>query len=119
MADFGQHLPDASAGATSRTREAIKVAKATSGTLRLVHVIDEFVMGDVENPAFYSAALVDALRAVGRKVLEDSEDAVEFAASCWAVTLSWFCALHQFLFCWCVENRNARELRPRMAATTR
>jgi len=67
---------DGSAPSNQALLEAIKLVKAASGKLRLVHVVDEFVMGGVDNPGFYNPAMVDALRAVGRKALQDAESFV-------------------------------------------
>lgn len=66
---------DGSASSSLALLEAIKLAKSMSSTLRLVHVVDEFV-AEAAVAGVYYQALVDALRAVGRKTLEDAETTV-------------------------------------------
>jgi nucleotide-binding universal stress UspA family protein len=62
---------DGSAASNLALLEAIKLVKAMPGKLRLVHVVDEFVM-DGFTAGLYYEALVEALRAGGRKTLEES-----------------------------------------------
>jgi nucleotide-binding universal stress UspA family protein len=52
--------------------EAIKIARSMAATLRLVHVVDEFVPEAAVAGLYYSA-LVEALKAVGAKTMEDAE----------------------------------------------
>lgn len=61
---------DGSAAAKLALLEAIKLVKAGSGKLRIVHVVDEFVTDGLLE-GIYSVALVEALRAGGRQTLDD------------------------------------------------
>lgn len=61
---------DGSAASKLALLEAIKLVKAMPGKLRLVHVVDEFVMDGLTAGVYYEA-LAEALRAGGRKTLED------------------------------------------------
>lgn len=67
---------DGSAASNHGLLEAIKLVKSMSAKLRLVHVVDVFIMDGIPNRRLYYQAVVNDLRAVGRKVLEDSESLV-------------------------------------------
>lgn len=62
---------DGSAASNLALLEAIKLVKAMPGKLRLVHVVDEFVRDGLTAGVGYEA-LVEALRAGGRKTLEQA-----------------------------------------------
>jgi nucleotide-binding universal stress UspA family protein len=51
-------------------REAIKLAKDQQATLRLVHVVDEFVMDSAYPPAYDFPVFQQALRETGQRTLD-------------------------------------------------
>jgi nucleotide-binding universal stress UspA family protein len=67
---------DGSATSNHGLLEAIKLGKTMSAKLRLVHVVDTFIIDGITNRRLCSQAVVNDLRSVGRKVLEDSESLV-------------------------------------------
>jgi nucleotide-binding universal stress UspA family protein len=60
---------DGSAPSLKGLNEAIKLAKATGATLRLVHVVNELVMDSGYLPASYYDQMIAILREQGKKVL--------------------------------------------------
>lgn len=67
---------DGSAASNHGLLEAIKLVKSMSAKLRLVHVVDLFIMDGIANRRLYYQAMIGDLRSVGRKVLADSESLV-------------------------------------------
>jgi nucleotide-binding universal stress UspA family protein len=65
---------DGSATSTRGLQEAIKVARATGGVLRLVHVVNEYVLDDGYAPAMYYERLIESFRENGRKVIANAEE---------------------------------------------
>ncbi len=55
--------------------EAMRLAKLSGGSVRLVHVVDELVMIDPEVPVYYQAML-ESLRENGNAVLKKAEATV-------------------------------------------
>ena len=53
--------------------EAVKLAKGLNAAIRLVHIVNEFVMDTALAPALYNEGLIESLREVGRKTLQDAE----------------------------------------------
>jgi nucleotide-binding universal stress UspA family protein len=53
--------------------EAVKLAKGLNAAIRLVHIVNEFVMDTALAPALYDEGLIESLREVGRKTLQDAE----------------------------------------------
>lgn len=53
--------------------EAVKLAKSLGAAVRLVHVVNEFIMDTAYAPAMYNEGLIDSLREIGRKTLKDAE----------------------------------------------
>jgi nucleotide-binding universal stress UspA family protein len=70
---------DGSAPSQRGLDEAIRVAKATGGRFRLVHVVNELVMTGDQAPASYYSAVIESLRESGAKVLEDASATVRRA----------------------------------------
>jgi nucleotide-binding universal stress UspA family protein len=70
---------DGSAPSQRGLDEAIRVAKATGARLRLVHVVNELVMTGDQAPASYYSAVIESLRELGAKVLEDGSATVRRA----------------------------------------
>jgi nucleotide-binding universal stress UspA family protein len=64
---------DGSAASMRGIEEAIKVARATGGVLRLVHVVNEYVLDDGYAPALYYERLIESFRENGRKVIANAE----------------------------------------------
>jgi nucleotide-binding universal stress UspA family protein len=67
---------DGSATSKRGLEEAMRVAKAGGGSIRLVHVVDELVMIDPEVPVYYQA-MIESLRENGKAILAKSEAAVK------------------------------------------
>jgi nucleotide-binding universal stress UspA family protein len=64
---------DGSAPSKLALLEAIKFIKSMGGgKLRLVHVVDEFVMDPTYIPSVYYQSIVEALRSVGQATLDDA-----------------------------------------------
>ncbi len=59
--------------------EAVKVAKAFGGRIRLMHVVNEFIVDGAYSPGTYSSDLFQSLRDTGRVLLSDSEGCVRAA----------------------------------------
>lgn len=53
--------------------EAVKLAKALNASLKLVHVVNEFVMDTAYAPALYNDQLIASLREIGRNTLKDAQ----------------------------------------------
>src|SRR5262245_8712647 len=53
--------------------EAITLAKSTGATLKLIHVVNEFIPDSSYEPGFYYEHVIVALREAGAKVLRDAE----------------------------------------------
>jgi nucleotide-binding universal stress UspA family protein len=66
---------DGSAASQRGLAEAISLAKGLNASLRLVHVVNEFVMDSAYAPATYLPSLIDALREAGTRTLKDAEAA--------------------------------------------
>lgn len=69
---------DGSETSTLGLAEAIKVAKNQNGMLRLIHVVNEFIMTSPE-AGFAAGQVIDALREGGRTILKDAEAKVRTA----------------------------------------
>lgn len=61
--------------------EAIKIAKATNATLRIIHVLDELSVLLTTNPyaGYYTGELIESLRQAAAKVLEQASERVAAA----------------------------------------
>jgi nucleotide-binding universal stress UspA family protein len=53
--------------------EAARLAKSLGAALRLVHVVNEFVMDTAYAPAPYHESLIESLREIGRRTLTEAE----------------------------------------------
>jgi len=75
MSVYGRILVPIDGSATSRRGliEAIKLAKDQRATLRLVHVLDELILGPGSEAVVYLGDTVEILRETGRKVIEEAE----------------------------------------------
>jgi nucleotide-binding universal stress UspA family protein len=63
---------DGSAPANLALLEAIKLVKCMGGKLRLIHIVDEFVMDAAYIPSVYYQGMIEALRSVGQAALDDA-----------------------------------------------
>src|SRR5208282_5471753 len=57
-------------------KEAIKVAKSQGSQLRLLHVVNEFVLDYSYGAGLYGSNLIESLREGGKKILEQAESQV-------------------------------------------
>ncbi|MFL6547790.1 MAG: universal stress protein [Povalibacter sp.] len=57
--------------------EAVKLAQSTKATLKLVHVVDEFVFDPASTPVVLYEPLLQSLKVNGRKVLDEAEESVK------------------------------------------
>ncbi len=70
---------DGSATSRRGLDEALKLAKASGGTLRLVHVVNELIIdvgGAGAGAATYYGDLIEGLREGGKRILADAEKIV-------------------------------------------
>ena len=68
---------DGSEPATRGLHEALKLAKHDGANMRLLHVLDEFVIGNASGD--HLGPLLEALRAAGRTLLDEAESLVRRA----------------------------------------
>jgi nucleotide-binding universal stress UspA family protein len=57
--------------------EAIKIAKAQASQLRLVHVVNEYILDITYSAGFFPQNLIDSLVKTGRSVLDAGESAAK------------------------------------------
>ena len=57
--------------------EAIKIAKGQDSQLRLVHIVNEFILDYTYSPALYAGNLIETLVKQGREVLDTAEKAAK------------------------------------------
>src|SRR5450631_4785113 len=53
--------------------EAMKIAKAQGSQVRLVHIVNEFILDYTFSPGIYATNLIESLRQAGRTVLDVAE----------------------------------------------
>jgi nucleotide-binding universal stress UspA family protein len=68
---------DGSATSTRGLNEAIRIAKAQGSQLRLVHIINEFILDYTYAPGLYAENLIETLVKGGREVLDTAEEAAK------------------------------------------
>jgi nucleotide-binding universal stress UspA family protein len=68
---------DGSATSLRGLDEAIKLAAGSAAQLKLVHIVNEFIMETGYGPAQYHERLIETLRESGQKVLADAQAAVQ------------------------------------------
>src|SRR5450432_2305988 len=68
---------DGSETSTLGLNEAIKIAKAQGSQLRLVHIVNEFILDYTYSPGLYAANLIESLVKAGRSVLDVAEGAAQ------------------------------------------
>lgn len=64
---------DGSEASTWGLNEAIKIAKSQGSALRLVHVVNEYILDYAYSPGIYSTNLIESLRKGGRTILDVAE----------------------------------------------
>lgn len=76
---YGQILVPVDGSDTSMLglNEAVKLAKIHGSRIRLVHVVNEFILDYTYSPGVYASDLFEALRKTGKAVLEAAEKAAE------------------------------------------
>jgi nucleotide-binding universal stress UspA family protein len=70
---------DGSETSTCGLNEAIKIAKAQGTQLRLLHIVNEFILDCTYSPGLYAENLIETLVKAGREVLDTAEKAVKCA----------------------------------------
>lgn len=68
---------DGSEASTWGLNEAVKIAKSQGGQIRLVHVVNEYILDCTYSPGIYAANLIESLRKGGRTILDMAEAAVQ------------------------------------------
>jgi nucleotide-binding universal stress UspA family protein len=68
---------DGSETSTRGLNEAIKIAKAQGSQLRLVHIVNEFILNYTYAPGLYAENLIESLVKAGREVLDTAEKAAK------------------------------------------
>jgi nucleotide-binding universal stress UspA family protein len=68
---------DGSETSTRGLNEAIKIAKAQGSQLRLVHIVNEFILDYTYSPGLYAANLIESLVKAGRALLDSAETAAK------------------------------------------
>jgi len=64
---------DGSETATRGLQEAIELAKVHRSRIRLVHIVNEFILDATYSADSYASSLIESLRSGGRQVLERAE----------------------------------------------
>jgi nucleotide-binding universal stress UspA family protein len=64
---------DGSETSTLGLDEAIKIAKAQGSHLRLVHIVNEFILGYTDSLGLYANTVIEALQEGGKKILNQAE----------------------------------------------
>ncbi len=65
---------DGSETSTAGLTEAIKIAKAQGSQLRLVHIVNEFILDYTYSPGIYAANLIESLRKAGQTILDGAQN---------------------------------------------
>jgi len=68
---------DGSETSTRGLNEAIKIAKAQGSQLRLVHIVNEYILDSTYSAGVFPQNLIDSLVKTGKSVLEAGESAAQ------------------------------------------
>jgi nucleotide-binding universal stress UspA family protein len=68
---------DGSETSTRGLTEAIKIAKAQGSQLRLVNIVNEYILDITYAPGLFAENLIESLVKAGRKVLDSAEKAAQ------------------------------------------
>src|SRR5271167_1796278 len=71
---------DGSETSTRGLNEAIKLAKIHGSQLRLVHIVNEFILDVTYSPGLYPGNLIESLRKGGKTILDEAQAAAQSAA---------------------------------------
>ncbi|MDE2304360.1 MAG: universal stress protein [Gammaproteobacteria bacterium] len=64
---------DGSATSNAGLTEAIKIAKALGGKIRIVHIVNEMIVDYAFGSGLYANTVIDSMRADGQKILSEAE----------------------------------------------
>jgi nucleotide-binding universal stress UspA family protein len=64
---------DGSETSTLGLNEAIKIAKSQGSQLRLVHIVNEFILGYTYSSGLYASGVIESLRETGKMILSQAE----------------------------------------------
>jgi len=70
---------DGSETSTRGLNEAIRLAKIQGGELRLVHIVNEFILDVTYSPGLYPENLIESLRSGGKAILDTAQTAAQTA----------------------------------------
>ncbi len=70
---------DGSETSTRGLNEAIKLAKVHGSQLRLVHIVNEFILDVTYSPGLYPENLIESLRTGGKSILDEAQAAAQSA----------------------------------------
>jgi nucleotide-binding universal stress UspA family protein len=70
---------DGSETSTRGLNEAIRIAKIHGGELRLVHIVNEFILDVTYSPGLYPENLIESLRSGGKAILDAAQAAARNA----------------------------------------
>jgi nucleotide-binding universal stress UspA family protein len=68
---------DGSETSTRGLNEAIRLAKIHGGQLRLVHIVNEFILDVTYSPGLYPESLIESLRSGGKAILDAAQTAAQ------------------------------------------
>jgi nucleotide-binding universal stress UspA family protein len=68
---------DGSEASTLGLNEAIAIAKSQGSQIRLVHIVNEFILDYTYSPGLYAASLIETLRKGGRTILDFAQTVVQ------------------------------------------
>lgn len=68
---------DGSATSICGLNEAVRIAKSQGSQLRLLHIVNEFILDYTYTPGIYANDIIDALREGGKKVLGEAQNLVQ------------------------------------------
>lgn len=70
---------DGSETSTRGLNEAIRLAKIDRGEIRLVHIVNEFILDVTYSPGLYPENLIESLRGGGKAILDAAQIAAQSA----------------------------------------
>src|SRR5260370_19007495 len=68
---------DGSEASTLGLNEAIEIAKSYGSQIRLVHIVNEFILDYTYSPGLYATNLLESLRKGGRTILDLAQAVVQ------------------------------------------
>ena len=64
---------DGSETSIAGLREAIRLAKASGGKIRILHVVNELIIDYAFGSGLYATTVIDSMRSGGQKILSEAE----------------------------------------------